>query len=232
MSVTSTTLKAVVFDLDGTLVTFNLDVTSCRKEVIQYLTKQGISRDLFSMKETAFDMLIKVKNHLGTNATEEQLQRIKTKVFSIVEKYELKSAKETKLFTGIPEALKALKDMNMKLAVCTISGTKAAEYILERFEIGHFFDAILTRDDVVAVKPHSIHLQKVLETLDVLPQEAVLVGDSTKDMACAEKLKVLAVGVTTGLTSHEDLTHSGANYIASSVTDIPKLVLQLTASST
>ena len=232
MSVTSTTLKAVIFDLDGTLVTFNLDVTSCRKEVIQYLTKQGISRDLFSMKETAFDMLIKVKNHLGTNATEEQLQRIKTKVFSIVEKYELKSAKETKLFTGIPEALKALKDMNMKLAVCTISGTKAAEYILERFEIGHFFDAILTRDDVVAVKPHSIHLQKVLETLDVLPQKAVLVGDSTKDMACAEKLKVLAVGVTTGLSSHEDLTHSGANYIASSVTDIPKLVLQLTASST
>ena len=232
MSVTSTTLKAVIFDLDGTLVTFNLDVTSCRKEVIQYLTKQGISRDLFSMKETAFDMLIKVKNHLGTNATEEQLQRIKTKVFSIVEKYELKSAKETKLFTGIPEALKALKDMNMKLAVCTISGTKAAEYILERFEIGHFFDAILTRDDVVAVKPHSIHLQKVLETLDVLPQEAVLVGDSTKDMACAEKLKVLAVGVTTGLSSHEDLTHSGTNYIASSVTDIPKLVLQLTASST
>ena len=232
MSVTSTTLKAVIFDLDGTLVTFNLDVTSCRKEVIQYLTKQGISRDLFSMKETAFDMLIKVKNHLGTNATEEQLQRIKTKVFSIVEKYELKSAKETKLFTGIPEALKALKDMNMKLAVCTISGTKAAEYILERFEIGHFFDAILTRDDVVAVKPHSIHLQKVLETLDVLPQEAVLVGDSTKDMACAEKLKVLTVGVTTGLSSHEDLTHSGTNYIASSVTDIPKLVLQLTASST
>ena len=232
MSVTSTTLKAVIFDLDGTLVTFNLDVTSCRKEVIQYLTKQGISRDLFSMKETAFDMLIKVKNHLGTNATEEQLQRIKTKVFSIVEKYELTSAKETKLFTGLPETLKALKDMNMKLAVCTISGTKAAEYILERFEIGHFFDAILTRDDVVAVKPHSIHLQKVLETLDVLPQEAVLVGDSTKDMACAEKLKVLAVGVTTGLSSHEDLTHSGANYIASSVRDIPKLVLQLTASST
>jgi phosphoglycolate phosphatase len=232
VSVTSTTLKAVIFDLDGTLVTFNLDVTSCRKEVIQYLTKQGISRDLFSMKETAFDMLIKVKNHLGTNATEEQLQRIKTKVFSIVEKYELTSAKETKLFTGLPETLKALKDMNMKLAVCTISGTKAAEYILERFEIGHFFDAILTRDDVVAVKPHSIHLQKVLETLDVLPQKAVLVGDSTKDMACAEKLKVLAVGVTTGLSSHEDLTHSGANYIASSVTDIPKLVLQLTASST
>ena len=229
---TSTTLKAVIFDLDGTLVTFNLDVTSCRKEVIQYLTKQGISRDLFSMKETAFDMLIKVKNHLGTNATEEQLQRIKTKVFSIVEKYELKSAKETKLFTGIPEALKALKDMNMKLAVCTISGTKAAEYILDRFKIGHFFDAVITRDDVVAVKPHRIHLQKVLETLDVLPQETVLVGDSTKDMACAEKLKVLAVGVTTGLSSHEDLTHSGTNYIASSVTDIPKLVLQLTASST
>jgi phosphoglycolate phosphatase len=220
-------IKAVVFDLDGTLVTFNLDVISCRKEVIQYLTEQGIPQDLFSMKETAFDMLIKVKNYLGTRATEKQLKTINTKVCSIVEKYELKSAKNTKLFADIPETLKALKDMNIKIAVCTISGTKAAEYILERFKIKHFFDAIITRNDVLAVKPHPNHLKKVLETLDVMPQETVLVGDSVKDVACAGKLKVLAVGVTTGLSTFQELTNSGANYISSSLNEMPKLVLQL-----
>ena len=57
-------IKAVIFDLDGTLVTFNLDVKTCRIEIIQYLTEQGIPQELFSMKETAFDMLMKVKKIL------------------------------------------------------------------------------------------------------------------------------------------------------------------------
>ena len=65
-------IKAVVFDLDGTLVTFNLDIKACRIEIIQYLTEQGIPRDLFSMKETAFDMLVKTKKYLTTKADKKQ----------------------------------------------------------------------------------------------------------------------------------------------------------------
>jgi len=63
--------------------------------------------------------------------------------------------------------------------------------------------------------------------LKVGSQEALLVGDSVKDIECAVQLNVLAVGVTTGLSSIDDLTRSGAHYIASSVTDIPILVEQL-----
>jgi phosphoglycolate phosphatase len=220
-------IKSVIFDLDGTLVTFNLDVKACRTEVIKYLTDQGFPRSLFSMTETAFDMLVKAKKYPKKGSRNPEFTKIEKTVFSIVESFELKAARTNEMFRGIPETLQALKDMNLKIALCTISGDKATSYVLERFNLAHFFDAVVTRDSVSDVKPNPAHLEAVLDALNVLPQEAVLVGDSTKDVACASLLNVIAVGVTTGLSSIEQLTKSGAHYIASSVDEIPSLILQL-----
>jgi phosphoglycolate phosphatase len=77
------------------------------------------------------------------------------------------------------------------------------------------------------VKPDPIHLEAVLVALKVRPQEAVLVGDSSKDIICARHSNVLAVGVTTGISSMDTLVHAGAHYIASSITELPCLIMQL-----
>lgn len=78
-------IRAVIFDLDGTLVAFSLDVKACRTEVINRLTQQGFPRALFSMKETAFDMLVKVKKYLIAKGIEkEEFVKIEKIVFSIV----------------------------------------------------------------------------------------------------------------------------------------------------
>ena len=65
-------IKAVVFDLDGTLVPFTLDVNKCRTQIIQSLIEQNFPSSLFSTKETAFDMLLKIKKYLKTKGSEEQ----------------------------------------------------------------------------------------------------------------------------------------------------------------
>lgn len=221
-------INAVIFDLDGTLVTFNLDVKACRTKVIQYLTEQGFPRQLFSMKETAFDMLVKAKKHLNEAKTgNQEFSKIEETVFSIVERFELNAAKTNKMFPKIPETLKTLKAMNLKIGLCTISGDKAANYVLERFNIAQFFDVVVTRDSVSDVKPHPAHLKATLHALNVLPEESLLVGDSVKDVVCAKQLNILSVGVTTGLSSIEQLTNSGANYIASAANEIPLLVESL-----
>lgn len=221
-------IKAVIFDLDGTLVTFNLNTKACRTKVIQHLTEQGLPHSLFSMKETAFDMLKKTKNHLKAKETDDKkFEKIEQKVFSIVESFELEGAKTNKMFLEIPDTLKALKAQNLKIGLCTISGKKATEYVLDRFNLAPFFDAVIPRESVLAVKPNPVHLEAALNALEVKPEEAVLVGDSVKDVACAVQLKVIAFGVTTGLASKEQLIHSGAHYVASSATDIPNLIQQL-----
>jgi len=221
-------IKAVIFDLDGTLKEFNLDIKACRTKIISLLTQRGFSRSLFSLNESAFDMLKKIKKYLITeDGKKQEFAKIKDMIFSVVEDFELEAARTAKIFAGIPETLKALRDMKLEIALCTISSEKATSYILKRFHLEQFFDAVITRESVFEVKPHPKHLEAALDALKVRSQEAVLVGDSVKDIECAIQLNVLAVGVTTGLSSIEELTCSGAHYIASSANDIPILIQKL-----
>jgi phosphoglycolate phosphatase len=221
-------IRAVVFDLDGTLTAFKLDIKACRTEVIKQLTKQGLPHSLFSLKESAFDMLVKIEKYLEAKGSKTpELDKFRKIVFSIVERFELKAARTTKMFARIPETLQTLREMNLKIVLCTISGEKATSYLLKRFHLEQFFDAIITRESVMEVKPHPAHLEAALNALKVKSYEAMLVGDSVKDMECARQLAVLSVGVMTGMSSIKELSRSGAHYLASSANDIPTLIRQL-----
>ena len=158
---------------------------------------------------------------------EQEFVKLKENVIAVVERYEAKAARETNLISGILETLKTLKKTKLKIALFTANGEKSTNHILRRFRLRQFFDTIITRESVLAVKPDPAHLEAALKALKVKPEEALVVGDSVRDIECARQLKVLAVGVTTGFSSIEELTRAGADYIASSSTDIPSLVQQL-----
>lgn len=83
---------------------------------------------------------------------------------------------------------------------------------------------MVPRNRVKRVKPSGEHLQAALKALKVNPKEAVLVGDSTRDMECARELKVMAVGLLTGISTQKELMDAGANYIITSIADLPNLV--------
>jgi len=225
------TIKAVIFDLDGTLAYFNIDYMAARNEIISLLIKQGLPSSLLSIKEGVFDMLKKAKKHMKNSGKEEEFVELKNKVISIVERYESEAARKTRLLPHVLRTLKTLREMKLKMAVCTTNGEKSTNHILERFHIIHFFEAVITREAVSAVKPDPAHLEAALKALNIGPEEAIVVGDSTRDMECARKLNILAVGVTTGISSPEALTSAGADYLASSSADIPTLVQQLNRQS-
>jgi len=173
-------------------------------------------------------MLKKVEKRMRKNSKEEQeFMRLKETVLSLVNRYELEAATKTNLLPDVLKTLEALGEMKLKIALFTINGEKSTNYILRRFRLKRFFDAIITRKSVSAVKPDPAHLEAALKALDVRPEEAMVVGDSERDMKCARGLNVLAVGVTTGFSSPEELTRAGADYLASSPIDIPNLVQRL-----
>jgi phosphoglycolate phosphatase-like HAD superfamily hydrolase len=67
----------------------------------------------------------------------------------------------------------------------------------------------------------------VLKALSVAPEESVVVGDSSVDMQCARDLRAIAVGLPTGISTVQQLTSQGANYIITSITDLPVLIEKL-----
>jgi HAD superfamily hydrolase (TIGR01509 family) len=218
-------IKAVIFDLDGTLASFNIDYRAVRSDVRSFLIKKELPTSVFSTNESIFEMLKKAEIFMKNNGkSEKAFMDVRAKALAIAEKYELEAAKATSLLPGVLETLKDLKRMGLKVGLCTINGEKSANYILKRFGIAEFFDALTPRESVKYVKPSTEHLEATLKALKVKPEEAVVVGDSAGDMRCARELKAIAVALPTGVSNPKELITSGANYLITSMTDLPTLI--------
>jgi HAD superfamily hydrolase (TIGR01549 family) len=218
-------VKAAVFDLDGTIASFNLDYMTVRAEVRTYLIRTGLPASILATNESIFDMLNKAEIFLKNNGKSARtVDKVRNEASTIAEKFELEAAKTTGLLSGVVETLQALKKMGLKIGLCTINSEKSTSYILKRFSISKFFDVVTPRNKVRYVKPNTEHLEATLKALRVSPKEAILVGDGSRDMHCAKELNVIAVGLPTGISSEKELTDSGANYFITSISDLPMLV--------
>jgi phosphoglycolate phosphatase len=218
-------IKALVFDLDGTIASFNIDYRAVRAEVRNFLMKEGLPASVLSVNESIFEMLKKTEIFMKNKGkSEKAIEENREKALAIAEKYELEAAKTTSLLPGVLDTLKALKKMNLKIGLCTINGEKSTNYILKRFGITKFFEAVTPRNHVKYVKPNIEHLEATLKALEANAEETIVVGDSRIDMKCAQELKAIAVGLPTGVSSPKDLVNSGANYLITSIIDLPTLI--------
>lgn len=221
-------VEAVIFDLDGTLAQFNLDFKAMRSEIRSYLISMHIPISILDVNESIFETLKKVeiyvKNKIKSN---EAFEELRIKVLAIAEKYEMQAAASTNLLSGAVETLKELQQMRLKLGLCTTSSETAANFILQRFKIENYFKVVVPRDKVKYVKPHTEQFQLALKTLGIHAKDSLIVGDSIVDMQSAKELKAIAVGLPTGLSSTNQLMGNGANYIITSLTDLPTLVKEI-----
>lgn len=218
-------IEAVIFDLDGTLASFNLDYKTLRAEVKNHLQKRGVPESVLSQRESIFEMLKKAEIYFkNASKSNEVFVEVQKESLAIAEKFEFEAASSTSLIPGALETLKSLKRMNIKIGLCTINSQKAASFILQRFQIAEFFDAVVTRDKVKYVKPNPEHFETALTMLGVRPESALVVGDSSIDMQSAKELRAIAVGIPTGMATLEQLTQNGANFIITQISDLTCLV--------
>jgi len=222
--------KAVIFDLDGTLAEFNLDYKAVRAEAKQFLMSQGLPSSVLTTKESIFEMLKKAKVFMrNLRNGEHQFDSVREKVLSIASRYELAAAGETSLLPGVIETLRALKKMQLKLGIFTINGRRSTNRILEIFRLEDYFDAVVTREAVLNVKPDPTHLSVVLSALNVKASEAVVVGDSVVDMKAARALNSVAIGLAADGSAVKRLNLAGASHVISSLIDLLPLMEKLSS---
>lgn len=222
---TAMNVKAVVFDLDGTLASFNLDYKLVRVEVRSHLIKRGLPASILSTNDSIFEMLKKAEISLRNEGKPEQaIVKLRKEALLIAEEHELEAARSTSLLPGVPEGLDMLKNMGLRIGLFTINSEKSTNIILKRFRIAKFFDSVISRNRVECVKPDTEHLGVALEALEAKPDEAVVVGDRVTDMQCAKDLKAIAVGLLAGFSSRKELINSGADYVITSIADLPALI--------
>ena len=220
-------IKAVVFDLDGTLAEFNLDYKAVRAEVMSFLVNQGFPASVFSVNESIFEMLKKARVYMSNNGREKEFSNIQKEAFAIALKHELEAATKTSPIPGVFDALKSLKAMKLKLGIFTINGEKSTNLILDRFRLRQYFDATVTREGVPSVKPDPSHLEAALKALNVKAEETAVVGDNAVDVKSAKALKATSIGVAVNDAAVRELERTGAMHMVRSITELPALIAKL-----
>jgi HAD superfamily hydrolase (TIGR01549 family) len=221
-------IEAVIFDLDGTLANFNLDYKALRAEVRSYLMRTGVPASVLNVNENIFEMLNKTEIYIKNKSkSKEAFNEVRTQALNIAEKYETEAASSTSLLPGAVETLQELEQMKIKVGICTTSGEKAVKYILQRFKINKYFNTVISRDKVKYVKPNTEQYELSLKIMNTKPQNTIIVGDSIVDMQSSKETKAISIGLTTGISTKEQLSKNGANYIITALTDLPILIKKI-----
>jgi HAD superfamily hydrolase (TIGR01549 family) len=215
--------SALIFDIDGTLVTFKFDVQGTRKALIQELLRRGYDTTGLGLTTPTQTILDSASSQVSTGRVREDFAGLRRRLYEILDEFEVESVGSTSVLPGTRESLERLKSKGVRLGVLTNSGKKAAMEALRRAALLDCFEFILTRDETEAMKPRPEGLAKAVSLLGLSPGSVYYVGDSPYDIAAARLAGVKVISVATGNYTIDRLQMEGADHVISSVADLPTL---------
>ncbi|HIE14993.1 TPA: HAD family hydrolase [Candidatus Bathyarchaeota archaeon] len=181
-------VKAVIFDLDETLIHSNIDFKRMKERVITFLERNGVTRGLLNLRMLNVEITrLAVKDLQEKGFSEDQIKEIFSQVTKIMNQIEIESLDGARPIDGAFETLSYLKKKGIKIGVMTRSCREYTERALSKSGLKRFVDVISARDDVDKPKPDPEHARHVLKLLGVKAEDAVFVGDHWLDCLCAKK---------------------------------------------
>ena len=102
------------------------------------------------------------------------------------------------LFSGAGELIKSLHQDGYQLAVATGKQRVGLDRVLAQTQLGSYFHALRGADQALS-KPDPLMLDQILAELQLSPADAVMVGDSSYDLAMAKAIGMDRIGVTYGV---------------------------------
>ena len=165
-----------VFDLDHTLVRSPLDLRTVAREMEAFVRGRGVALPAREQRWSApelFDLVRIEAEHLTAH------------VLAIPVAHERRAMEQATLEPFAVETLVALRQLGFVTAVWTNNDRVVADYVLARFDLLPHLDLVVTRDDVVRLKPDPDGL-RVVRARWPLASRVVVVGDSWVDGAAAQ----------------------------------------------
>ncbi|MCM1365437.1 MAG: HAD family hydrolase [Faecalibacterium sp.] len=212
--------KAVIFDLDGTLLNTLDDLAA----------SVNFALDKFDFPKRSTDEIRRFVGNgvikLMQRATPDDIDEITfEKCFGCFREHYLEHMQDnTRPYDGVTEMLETLKKQGIKTAVVS---NKLHSGVVELCK--EFFGDNLTCSFGVEVeeerKPSPINVFKALAQLNVIADETIYVGDSEVDVQTATNACLDCIGVTWGFRDREELIEAGAKFIIDKPDEIKALIL-------
>ncbi|MGI6368179.1 MAG: HAD family hydrolase [Anaerolineae bacterium] len=215
-------IRAILFDLDGTLIESDDQWVASLARRLRFMTRicrrvntTAVARWLVMTLETPSNYFLSLVEHLG----------LSTSFFGLTDRLRkargLATRGQSEAVPGSYALLEALRP-DFKLAVVTTRARPEAKAFLEHCGIAGFFDIVVTRQDVLRMKPHPEPVQLAARQLGVPTEVCLMVGDTVNDVLSARRAGAYALGVLSGFGMRRELERSGADVILESAPEMLK----------
>jgi phosphoglycolate phosphatase len=212
--------RAIIFDLDGTLLDTLDDIANAANHV---LAAQGFpTHPSPHYREFIGDGVVKLMLR-ALPKTHQDEATVQACVGAYVQEYERTWNALTKPYLGVPEMLDALVLRGLKLAVLSNKPDQFTQRCVTELLAKWTFDVVLGATDQFPRKPDPASAIETARRLGVLPAECLYVGDSGVDMQTARAAQMRPVGALWGFRGKEELLRDGAQHLI----DRPSEVLEL-----
>jgi len=215
-------VRAVLFDLDGTLVDSAADLHGAMNTLLERRGFAALSLDqVISMIGHGIRTLVEraFKFH-DTPLAGHELDRAAAEMTDI---YSTRLTQSTTLLPGAAEAVAALASMGVAQGVVTNKPRAATDEILAHFGLLAQMGAVVGGDSGLPRKPAPDMILSALDTLGIEPAEAVMVGDSPADIDSARAAGVRAIAVRGGYTP-VSADEFGADAVIDTLADLVPLL--------
>lgn len=209
----------LLFDLDGTLTDSTEGIVRCLEYALE---RMGFDIPEDTNKFLGPPLYRSFAEFCGMN--EEQVNEA-VRIFR--ERYSTVGLFENRVYEGVPEMLKRLRDGVKRIMVATSKPEVYAVRIFDRFGLSQFFEIVGganingTRNDKDEV------IEYVLEKAGISDRSSVLmIGDRRQDVIGAHKTGLKCMGILWGFGSIEELTEAGADFIAETPEKAADMLLQ------
>lgn len=199
--------KAVIFDLDGTLINSLPDISAAMNRSLQRF-------GLPTHAESAYKF--KVGNgvfRLTERAVGERSDLTDAVLRAYMADYAQHSRVNSYPYPGIPETLEELLRAGIRVCVLSNKDQGDVENVMAHYFPSIRFSALRGRVDGVPLKPDPLGALLIAEQLSLAPADFLYVGDTGTDMNCGAAAGMDTVGVLWGFRPREELTAAGAKYL-------------------
>ncbi len=219
-------LKAVLFDLDNTLVDFMRMKTACTDAAIYAMIEAGLPLEEEIAKKRLFEMYeeVGIENQtIFEKFLKVEIGKIDYKILaSGVAAYRRVKSGNLVPYKHVRETLLKLKERGLKLGIVSDAPRMQAWLRLAEMNLIEYFDVVIALEDTGELKPSSTPFQRAIERLGFKPDEFLFVGDNPeRDIKGADRM-----GMHTALAKYGQWAKgkSNADHNLESVSDLIEVV--------
>lgn len=227
-------IKAIIFDIDNTLIDFVERKKLVIQETVKAMIDAGVNEKFEGLHKDFSDFYWKtgIENQkILQKYLKQKFGKVDYRILAYaILAYRKASTGLLRPYPGAKSVLISLKNKGIKMAV--LSDAPRLEAYLRICSVGldDFFDVIMTKDDTKSLKPRSRGFKMVLKKLNVQPEECIMIGDNLyRDIDGAKKLGMKTVLAKYGFVeSHpENKSEVKADFVAERITDLEEIVDKL-----